>query len=396
MRFRLNRWWGASALGLLGLPALLLTGCAGSRDSALLAQAADVAVLPPRGDQAEMISRAQKTDPGPVQGTIFESVGTPFPPLKQDQGAIRIRAQVNGVPVLDDEVREASILKLRSARTDADRVAAFNSTLDDLIDTELVMQDLNAHLAKIRPTFMQRLKAAAHEQVDKQIDTIKDNAKKAGVVIKNDEDFKKFMLGQGLSVEEFRRRNERKFMADQYMRSRLDGPIEHDVSHEDIVEYYQQHPNQFKVVDRIDWQDIFINVAKYRSRQEAYDFAVQLAQRAANGEDFVHMATLYGSDSIYRDGAGFGHLRGEIRPREAESVLFQLKPGQVGPIIELPHGYHVVRLVKRDYAGMRPLDDKAQNEIRHKLENEVFEREAKRLIANLRARAIIEKAPYHP
>ena len=244
---------------------------------------------------------------------------------------------------------------------------------------------------------MQRLKAAAEEEFQKRLAKMKEATKKAGLVLKTDEEVKKFLLThEGISMASLRRQSERQFMTNEYMRSRVSPRLDHDVTHDEIVEYYRQHPNQFQIVDRIDWQDIFIDANKYRSREETHDFAVQLAQRAANGESFAKLASLYGGDSIYRDGEGFGHLRGEIRPPQAEPVLFQMRPGQVGPIIEQRQGFHVIRLVTRQYQGLRPLDENVQNEIRRKLQNEVFERESKRLIADLKSKAIIEKVPYQP
>ncbi|HZU37200.1 MAG TPA: peptidyl-prolyl cis-trans isomerase [Gemmataceae bacterium] len=398
MRRRLNRGWRAVSRALapcvlLGVPAVLVSGCVESQNSALLAQAAQVAVLPPRD---EGITRAQKPANENIRRTVFDAVGNPFPPLKSDQGAIRIRAHVNGVPILDDEVMEASVSQLKAAPTDAQRVQVLNRALDSLIDTEIEMQDLKSHLLKLRPSYMQKLKAAANEEFQKRLASIKEATKKAGIVIKNDAEMKKFLLSQGVSMEGLRRRYEREFMTREYMRQRVWSHLEHDVTHQDIVEYYNQHSNQFQLVDLVDWQDIFIDASKYRSRQEAHDFAVQLAQRAANGESFAKLASIYGGDSIYRNGEGFGHLRGEIRPPEAEAVLFQLRPGQVGPIIEVSRGFHVIRLVRRQYQGLRPLDDKAQEDIRHKLQTEVLERESKRLLADLKSKAIIEKVPYQP
>jgi len=67
-----------------------------------------------------------------------------------------------------------------------------------------------------------------------------------------------------------------------------------------------------------------------------------------------------------------------------------MRDGEVGTVIELETGFHVIRLVKRQYAGMTPLDEKTQSQIRNKLKGEVFEREAKRIVDELRHKAQIE------
>jgi len=47
-----------------------------------------------------------------------------------------------------------------------------------------------------------------------------------------------------------------------------------------------------------------------------------------------------------------------VRPPEAEAALFQMKDGQVGPLIELTNGFHVIKLVHRDHAGQQPFDER--------------------------------------
>ena len=90
---------------------------------------------------------------------------------------------------------------------------------------------------------------------------------------------------------------------------------------------------------------------------------------------------------------GLGQKRGEIRPTECESSLFQMKQGDIGPVVELPTGFHVFRLVKREYAGQSTFDDKIQDEIRKKLQMQIFEREYKYVIKDLKQKAKVQILP---
>ena len=85
---------------------------------------------------------------------------------------------------------------------------------------------------------------------------------------------------------------------------------------------------------------------------------------------------------------GIGAKRGEIKPPEAENVLFQLKDGETA-VVELEKGFHVVRLVKRDYAGQTPFDEKTQKQIKEKLTNEIGQVEMKRIVNKLKREAMI-------
>lgn len=67
-----------------------------------------------------------------------------------------------------------------------------------------------------------------------------------------------------------------------------------------------------------------------------------------------------------------------------------MQAGQVGPIIEVSTGVHLFRLIERDPGGQMPLDETVQNQIRNKLKSQIFERELKRLVRELKTRAVVE------
>jgi len=59
-----------------------------------------------------------------------------------------------------------------------------------------------------------------------------------------------------------------------------------------------------------------------------------------------------------------------------------LKSGQV-TIKETETGFHILRVAERSYAGTQPYTEKLQFEIRRRLQNQIFEREAKRFVDTL-------------
>ena len=83
----------------------------------------------------------------------------------------------------------------------------------------------------------------------------------------------------------------------------------------------------------------------------------------------------------------------ELDAPEAAAVLFQMRDGDVGPIVTVPAGFHVIRLVKRTYAGIAPFNEEVQKAIKDKLRNEYFALESKRFLDELKAGARIERFP---
>jgi parvulin-like peptidyl-prolyl isomerase len=309
--------------------------------------------------------------------------------------AARIRATVNGTPILDEEVREAIYPHLmmtqnlpepaRSAR----RKEAFEKEMQQLIERELILQDMYAKL-KGRDQVLQKLKEAAGKEFDKKMKETRKAAK-----IKTDEEMKAFFRMQGLSLEGVRRQVERNFMAMEYMRNRIVPAIDR-IGHEQIREYYEGHPEEFQVADGVTWQDIFLDAGKYPNREAARKLALELIDKAQKGQDFRQLVTQYDQgNSSYLNGEGYGHRRGEIKPPEAEPPLFKMREGEMN-LVELTNGFHVVRLVKREHAGLKPFDDKTQTAIRNKLQNQAWEREYQRVLRELKRKASVIEVSANP
>jgi parvulin-like peptidyl-prolyl isomerase len=300
----------------------------------------------------------------------------------------RIRASVNGIAILDDEVREAcypflvQTLGLPEPERTLRQKEILERGLQQIIEREMVVSEALEKLKK-RPQVLEKFKEAAGKEFDRRIALLR----KSNPEVKGEEDLKRFLQSQGLSYEGYRRQVEREFMKMEWLRNWVFPVIEREIGHEQIVEYYGDHAAEFERPERFHWQDIFVSVTKYPDRPAARKFAEALVARVQAGEDWAKLSSQYDDgDSVYRRGDGAGQKRGEIRPVEVEPVLLQVQAGQIA-VVEVPNGFHVIRLVKHEPAGRVPFDDKTQIAIRDKLRNEVGEREIKRILADMKTRA---------
>jgi parvulin-like peptidyl-prolyl isomerase len=369
---------------ILALAALVaVVGC-GTDGPSLVA--ADPVPNPPQ-------TRAQKPDAEPAAQTVA-SLGPPqVPPKMEGEVIAKARALVNGEVILDSELHQVTMqqLALTDRLAEPERSAKRNeivrAELERLIEREIILSDAMAKLKK-NPGALDKLHEAADKEFKKQVRSMKERAEKQGFKCQTDEQFSALLEAQGMSMDALRRQSERSFMAMEYMRHLIYGPIE-TLGHREIREYYDEHPGEFQVEDRIKWLDIFICTAKFTSPAEARRLADQLAERARKGEDFLELSKKYddGDSAIYRQGCGYGQKHGEIRPQEAEQVLFRMREGEVGPVIETFNGFHVVKLVEREYAGLHAFDDKTQQEIKKKLQGIIADREYKRVLENLKRQA---------
>lgn len=309
-------------------------------------------------------------------------------PDRDGRARVTVRAWVNGKPIYDEEIVYAAMPQLARLRdvppagqaAEAEKI--FNDQLEQLIEREMILQDAFKLLSK-NPPFLDKLKDLAAKDFDKKVAAWMKNSKSR--------DIDELKQKLGMSIETVRRQEERNFFAKEYIGSRI-VPLMNKVGHTEIRAYYDQHLTEFQTVDRVQWQDIFIAVGpKFPTMADARRFAEQILTRVRSGEDFSRSLQYDDGDSyVYRKGEGKGQRRGEIKPAEIEPFLFRMKDGELGPLVELTTGVHVFRLIKRDHASQLPFDEKVQTQISAKLKNEIAGREYKRLVRDLKERAVIQ------
>lgn len=303
----------------------------------------------------------------------------------------RVRATVNGSPILDEELREVVWQALRATeqlpepKRSAEQKQILREGLDQLIEREVIIADAEERLQK-RDRVLAQLREVAEKDFDKQLRSMQ---QRSGA--ESEEELRAILAQQGVSLANLKRRAERQFISNEYMRSRIYPEIE-KIGHREIRQYFDEHPGEFTIEDRLKWQDIFIDAGapQFTSRAHARQHAEQVAQQVRAGADFARLADDHDmGDSKYRAGVGLGQKRGEIRPVEVEDTLFKLEEGQVA-LVELPSGYHIIRVDKREFAGLQPFDDATQKDIRRKLQTIIADREYKRIVNDLKRKATIQ------
>lgn len=383
---------------LAGLACLWMTfGTAGCESApGILAADPNLArAIAQAGGDDSGTTRAQKPDPSAAPTISLLSL-KPEGTDASGKSAARIWATVNGEAILAEEVLGTAqqslqyVMSLPEPERSKKVKEITDAALQQIIDREVVLQDAIIKLkARGAGKFIDKLREAAGKEFERTVLKNMMNGTKA----KSDDELKKVLKENGLSLDSIRRQYERQFMFTEYLRSKVMPTVDRATTHALLLEYYEKHPEEYQVPDMVDWQDLFVAAARYPDRAAARQFAESLAERLRKGEDLQKLSEQFDDgDSRLRNGAGIGRKRGEIKPADAERHLFEMKDGDVGPIIEIATGFHIIRLKKRTYAGLLPFDMKVQKEIKDKIRNEVGTREMKRIIADLKRVAVIEYA----
>jgi peptidyl-prolyl cis-trans isomerase SurA len=381
--------WRRQILGLVGLFVLAQPSCVTEPRTPVVKEAARPHAEEIRAEAPKLLPDqpvASTTASRGQQGDVIPAAGT-----GTAQVAARIRAKVNDIPILEDELREAvaqfagELLSVPEAQRAGLLQKIADRELQKLIDRELVLEDAFATLKQLKlDKELQKLKEAAGVEADKRLRDIKQSLKVA-----TDEEMKAVLQNQGLTVDGVRKQVERNFIMMDYVRNKIH-PIVSRISLQEIREYYDQHADEFKIEEKLRWQDIFIDGSRFPDVASARRYADQLLARCKSGEDFAKLSVEFDhGDSKLRNGDGLGSKPGEIKPADVEPTVLSLRPGEVA-LVELRFGYHIVKVVQRDYAGRRPFDMACQSEVRRKLQNIIAEREYKRIVDELKKKATIQ------
>lgn len=291
--------------------------------------------------------------------------------------------------ITDQEVRESvwqrndELSRLEGREREAKTKELYTAALRRAIERELILDEMYAKLKKAnKSSVIDEIKDAAVQGTDRRIRELK---KQIG--IKTDEDFVTFLRVQGLTVQVLRRQYEREMMASQYVNSMLKEKGRR-ASLADVRDYYDKNPKDFATKDRVKWQHVFVSANKHG--QAAAQRAEAIRQAAANGQDFGALSKQY-DDGLAgaQNGLGVGERAGEI-PQDLEATVLGLKAGELSAVIQTPTGYHIVKVLERDYAGVRPFDATVQNAIRDKLDNLLYDTDRAKMVEDLWRKGVVQ------
>jgi parvulin-like peptidyl-prolyl isomerase len=258
--------------------------------------------------------------------------------------------------------------------------------------------DKEAVIKQTKETFLQRM-------IDNIL--IEQEAKKTKIDIKDEEvmaAIKDMITKQKMTMEYFVKNAEqegrtlesvKKDIRSQMIRIRLlrwEIKSKIIVSDQEIGDYYNQHRNDYEGKEAVRIKQILLNVpadadkaTKARFKKEAE----QIRKRILDGESFEMLAAKYSQGPGAQQGGDVGFIEKGSTIPELEAVAFALPPDKVSPVIESTMGFHIIVVVDKRGAGIKPLEI-VREEIKAKLEDEKLEKKYDEWIGSLRKKSYID------
>ncbi len=259
----------------------------------------------------------------------------------------RTLAKVNGKPLTSFDL-EAFI---QFSGTEAEAID-YRHVLDELVTQEIVFQ------------------AARNEGFRVQADEI-DRA--LGQWFGSPED----------DIEPLRGQVEAYLTVQKFLRQRI--RADHDVSLLDLQRYYEAHFDEFEVDDQLRVLEILV-----AERSQAEKIRSQLA-----GGDFRGFREAARAHSIGLTAATGGELGvfepGDL-PKRFEELVFSLKVGEIGPVFQTEHGFHIFLVEERTPRHEQKFYE-VKKKIFHRLIAEKEREQLEQLLTQLREAAVLEMLP---
>ncbi|HTV83362.1 MAG TPA: SurA N-terminal domain-containing protein [Acidobacteriaceae bacterium] len=286
-----------------------------------------------------------------------------------------VMATVNGKPIMRSEVEQVYLANLGDSNQQPSAVQADIMRLNilrELIDTEIVMQ----RAAKLNLT-------ATDDEVQERLNELKAPF--------TPEEFQKRLDAQHMTLADLKREIRRSRTEEKLFNKEITSRI--NVTDADIAAYYNAHQAEFDLLEpQYHLAQIMVTSipmppqqvgnlqnSKAMNDAEARRKIEMLHNRLEAGDDFSALAMNFSeSPNTSGNGGDMGYVS-ESQLRQDPQVyaaVTKLKPGQITDILPVygpgdskkPVGYAIYKLIDREAAGQRQLDDpRVQQAIRQNL-----------------------------
>jgi parvulin-like peptidyl-prolyl isomerase len=168
---------------------------------------------------------------------------------------------------------------------------------------------------------------------------------------------------------------------------RRNAPQDILISPQKILDYYETNKTNFLVGDQVKLKMIVLNKPA-GDTTSARQLAEDILRKVQEGAAFSEMAKIHSEGPTRSSGGDAGWAERDTLRKELAEVAFNLKPGEVSQVVDLPESCWLLLAEEKRVAHVRPL-----SEVRDEIERTLRMNEARRLdrkwIKRLREKAFV-------
>ena len=186
----------------------------------------------------------------------------------------------------------------------------------------------------------------------------------------------------GSSIEQQERMFIESVVAQQYVQGELDR--EPEIPLPDMKHFYKENQKKYERKARARWEQLTVLFEKFASKQEAYAAIVSMGNEAFFGGNVQAVAKRLSQEPLAEDSGGLHDwtFKGSLVSDQLDAQIFSLPLNKLSQIIEDDRGFHIVKVIDREPAGLVSFSE-AQEEIRETLKEELVVKQQEKLLAAL-------------
>ncbi len=320
---------------------------------------------------ARIAPKPAQAAPAPVS-SITPTLSANAQPLEGGEIVARVDGQIvlaSDVLWQVNQIVAANRDRIPPQQMDAARRSILRQQVMGLIDTKLLYADFRRKVpAENLPTIEENLaKPFEENEIPRLVKVLE---------AKDRHELESLLENHGASLADLQRQFTERTIAGEWLRQMA--PKTKPVTHEQMLEYYQEHLADYEFPSQAKWEELMLRFDRVGNDRTATWRAIaeignELWQRvAANPEVRGAVFTKIAQEKSHGLTAKEGGLhdwttRGSLRSKAIDEALFSLEVGQLSNIVESEIGFHIVRVLERKDAGRTSFEE-AQSKIRTELE----------------------------
>ncbi len=219
------------------------------------------------------------------------------------------------------------------------------------------------------------------------MDTIRDIARRQNVSL---DALKQALDKEGTTLEAYRNEIREQMVRMRILRRDVRSKIA--ISEEEIGAYYLKHREEYEGKEAVRIKQILLPYPSgidEEGKKKLREQAETIRKRIMAGEPFDLMAATYSQGPAAAQGGDLGFIEKGLMLPEVDRVAFSLKQDEVSELVESSLGLHLLKLVDKRGAGVKPIEAVRQ-EIVDRLEEGKLEVKYEDWMEGLRKRSHIE------
>jgi len=157
-----------------------------------------------------------------------------------------------------------------------------------------------------------------------------------------------------------------------------------EITHEQLLAYYREHESEYRYPARARWEKLTAQLSQHAERDECYRAVAEMGNEVLGGAPFSAVAKRSSQGIRASSGGQYDWTtEGSLVSEPLDDAIFSLPPGEMSKAIVDDEGWHIVRVIERHEAGMKPFAE-AQLEISEKIRQSLLQDDIKRYVERLR------------